>query len=166
MPFKSKAQQRWMFATHPTMAQEWAEHTPNMRKLPEKVVHRAVKKAAEDVYALLKMASAPPPGMLQRVQEAFHGLSPQAQMIAGGALANGVMGAGSGAVKHLIGDSDNSLLGDMASSGAQGAVTGGLLGAGLHHMGIEPRHVQDMAQPLIDVMKFPKKPAPPTPPAV
>jgi hypothetical protein len=37
MPFKSKAQQRWMFANHPEMAKRWAEHTPDIKKLPETV---------------------------------------------------------------------------------------------------------------------------------
>jgi hypothetical protein len=37
MPFKSKAQQKFMFAKHPKLAKEFAEHTPNMKKLPEKV---------------------------------------------------------------------------------------------------------------------------------
>jgi len=36
MPFKSKAQQRWMFARHPKMAKRWAKKTPNMKSLPEK----------------------------------------------------------------------------------------------------------------------------------
>ncbi len=36
-PFKSKAQQRYMFAKKPKMAKEWAEETPNMKALPEKV---------------------------------------------------------------------------------------------------------------------------------
>lgn len=35
MPFKSKAQARWMFANHPKMAKEWAAHTPSMRALPD-----------------------------------------------------------------------------------------------------------------------------------
>ena len=35
-PFKSKAQRRWMHATHPEMAKKWEEHTP-VGKLPEKV---------------------------------------------------------------------------------------------------------------------------------
>jgi len=37
MPFKSKAQQRWMFANHPEMAKRWADHTPDIKKLPETV---------------------------------------------------------------------------------------------------------------------------------
>ena len=37
MPFKSKAQQRFMFAQHPEMAKRWAEHTPNIKDLPEKI---------------------------------------------------------------------------------------------------------------------------------
>lgn len=36
MPFKSKAQQKWMFANKPAMAKKWAEHTPNIKKLPIK----------------------------------------------------------------------------------------------------------------------------------
>jgi len=37
MPFKSQAQRRWMYATHPEMAKEWESHTPKNKKLPEKV---------------------------------------------------------------------------------------------------------------------------------
>jgi len=36
-PMKSKAQRRWMHATHPKMAKEWEEETPEGKKLPEKV---------------------------------------------------------------------------------------------------------------------------------
>ena len=34
MPFKSKAQQRWMFAKHPKMAKRWAKETKSMKRLP------------------------------------------------------------------------------------------------------------------------------------
>ena len=39
MPFKSKAQQRYLFARHPEVAEEFAEHTPKKKykKLPEHV---------------------------------------------------------------------------------------------------------------------------------
>lgn len=37
MPFKSKAQRRWMYANHPKMAKEWNEHTAKKTKLPEYV---------------------------------------------------------------------------------------------------------------------------------
>ena len=43
MPFKSKAQQRFMFAKHPEMAKRWAKETPNMTKLPEKLKIRKKK---------------------------------------------------------------------------------------------------------------------------
>lgn len=43
MPFKSKAQMGWMFANHPEMAKRWAEHTPNIKRLPEKV-HKKLRK--------------------------------------------------------------------------------------------------------------------------
>lgn len=36
MPFKSKAQRRWMYANDPEMAKKWEKHTPK-GKLPEKV---------------------------------------------------------------------------------------------------------------------------------
>lgn len=44
MPFKSKAQERWAFATNQTFAKEWADKTPNFARLPEK---KAKGKAAE-----------------------------------------------------------------------------------------------------------------------
>jgi hypothetical protein len=47
MPFKSKAQQRMMFAKHPRLAKEWAAETPNIASLPEKVTPMS-KKAADD----------------------------------------------------------------------------------------------------------------------
>lgn len=37
MPFKSKAQQGFMFAKHPKLAKEMASKTKNMKKLPKKV---------------------------------------------------------------------------------------------------------------------------------
>ena len=39
MPFKSKAQQAFLFAKHPDVAEEFAEHTPKSayKKLPEHV---------------------------------------------------------------------------------------------------------------------------------
>lgn len=37
MPFKSKAQQKFMFSQHPKMAKRWAEHTPDIKALPEHV---------------------------------------------------------------------------------------------------------------------------------
>ena len=36
MPFKSKAQARWMFANKPAMAKKWAKHTKSIKKLPKK----------------------------------------------------------------------------------------------------------------------------------
>jgi hypothetical protein len=37
MPLKSKAQQRFLFAKKPKLAKEFAEKTPNIKALPEKV---------------------------------------------------------------------------------------------------------------------------------
>jgi hypothetical protein len=36
MPFKSRAQEKWMYATHPEMARQWQKETPK-GKLPERV---------------------------------------------------------------------------------------------------------------------------------
>ena len=36
MPFKSKAQARFMFSKHPKMAKEWASKTSSIKSLPEK----------------------------------------------------------------------------------------------------------------------------------
>ena len=37
MPFKSKAQARFMFAKHPEIAKEFASKTPSIKALPNKV---------------------------------------------------------------------------------------------------------------------------------
>jgi len=40
MPFKSKAQRKWMFKRKPAMAKRWAKETPKGLKLPERVGKR------------------------------------------------------------------------------------------------------------------------------
>lgn len=37
MPFRSKQQRKWMYATHPEMAKEWESETPKSKKLPKRV---------------------------------------------------------------------------------------------------------------------------------
>ena len=37
MPFKSKAQRRFMYAKHPKIAKRWSKHTPKGKELPEHV---------------------------------------------------------------------------------------------------------------------------------
>lgn len=44
MPFKSKAQAKYMFATHPGIAKEFADATPSIKKLPEHVKRKAAAK--------------------------------------------------------------------------------------------------------------------------
>lgn len=36
MPFKSKSQQRYLYAKKPSVAKKFAEHTKDYKKLPEK----------------------------------------------------------------------------------------------------------------------------------
>jgi len=55
MPFKSKAQQRWMYANEPGMAKRWSDHTSDHKSLPEKAKKKKEKKAA--LTALRKMAA-------------------------------------------------------------------------------------------------------------
>lgn len=44
MPFKSRAQQKWMYKNKPAMAKEWQAATPKGKKLPARVKKKAVKK--------------------------------------------------------------------------------------------------------------------------
>jgi len=44
MPFKSRQQEKWMFATHPEMARQWASETPKGKTLPKKVKSKKKKK--------------------------------------------------------------------------------------------------------------------------
>lgn len=37
MPFKSKAQVRFMFAKHPRIAKRWAAKTKSIKRLPQRV---------------------------------------------------------------------------------------------------------------------------------
>ena len=37
MPFKSRSQQKWMYANEPAMAKQWQKETPKGKKLPEHV---------------------------------------------------------------------------------------------------------------------------------
>lgn len=44
MPFKSRAQRRWMYSNDPVMAKEWEAHTPKGKKLPEKAHENRAKR--------------------------------------------------------------------------------------------------------------------------
>jgi len=44
MPFKSKAQQEWMYANKPTMAKQWQADTPKGKKRPARVKPKAAPK--------------------------------------------------------------------------------------------------------------------------
>jgi hypothetical protein len=43
MPFKSKAQAKYMFAKHPEIAKEFADKTPSIKRLPEHVKKKKKK---------------------------------------------------------------------------------------------------------------------------
>lgn len=47
MPFKSKAQRRWMFANHPRMAERWQADTPKNAPLPERKKGSAYRRQAQ-----------------------------------------------------------------------------------------------------------------------
>jgi len=44
MPFKSKSQEREMFANQPKIAKKWAKETPSIKSLPEHVKKKNAKK--------------------------------------------------------------------------------------------------------------------------
>lgn len=43
MPFKSKRQMRWAYATGKRWASTWSKHTKNAKRLPERVRRRKRK---------------------------------------------------------------------------------------------------------------------------
>lgn len=43
MPFRSKAQARYMYSQHPKLAKEFASHTKSIKSLPEKVSKMKIK---------------------------------------------------------------------------------------------------------------------------
>lgn len=47
MPFKSKQQEKWMYANKPKMAKEWMSMTRDPKSLPKKVHKSSVKSAAK-----------------------------------------------------------------------------------------------------------------------
>jgi len=53
MPFKSKSQQRWMYANKPEMAKKWSDHTSDHKSLPEK--SKKKKKRKEKKAALIAL---------------------------------------------------------------------------------------------------------------
>jgi hypothetical protein len=57
MPFKSKAQQRFMFSQHPDIAKRWAKEMPagSIKKLPD-TAKKGGSKAKAKLAALRKMA--------------------------------------------------------------------------------------------------------------
>lgn len=60
MPFKSKAQQRWMYANHSDMAKEWTEDT-DFKKLPERVNPKSeARRKLGELNARMKYAAMTP----------------------------------------------------------------------------------------------------------
>ena len=44
MPFRSKAQQKWMYANKPAMAAKWQADMPKGKKLPKKAKKKPKKR--------------------------------------------------------------------------------------------------------------------------
>jgi hypothetical protein len=49
MPFKSKAQAKYMFAKHPAIAKEFAAKTPSIKSLPEHHSGKGTRARLENV---------------------------------------------------------------------------------------------------------------------
>lgn len=52
MPFKTTKQEGWMFANKPRMAKQWADETPNIGGLPDKLNPKKKKKKKFPMDAL------------------------------------------------------------------------------------------------------------------
>jgi hypothetical protein len=50
MPFKSKAQQRFMFAKEPEVAKEMASKTPSIKALPQHVKKKKKKQSLKHIF--------------------------------------------------------------------------------------------------------------------
>lgn len=72
MPFKSEAQRRYLFATHPEVAREFADATPKGRRLPEHV-KRAFVRGAAAAFARFGFKQAGAELRLKIPHRQFHG---------------------------------------------------------------------------------------------
>lgn len=91
MPFQSKSQQRFLFATAPATAKRWAAHTPDMKNLPEKKKKKPAEADAEEkkAFVVAFLAKCASVGLTTPVQIAY-----AAEKLAGIAdVAGGVTGA-------------------------------------------------------------------------
>ncbi len=52
MPFKSKAQEGWMFSNKPRMAKQWVKETPDVDGLPDKLTNKKKRKKKFPMDAL------------------------------------------------------------------------------------------------------------------
>lgn len=92
MPFKSKAQQRWMYANEPAMAERWSDHTPDHKSLPAKAKKKKKKREkAAALVALQKMGAISP----QSLRESWRELgSPESNIAAIGGFGTHMLGEG------------------------------------------------------------------------
>ena len=58
MPFKSKSQQRWMYANKPEMAKKWSDHTSDHKSLPEKAKKKKKRKEKKAALIALRKTAA------------------------------------------------------------------------------------------------------------
>ena len=143
MPFKSKAQQRFMFSQHPEMAKRWAEHTPDIKSLPEKVDSDSNEKKS--------FVTASELGRFTAFAEKRAALDPAVANALGFGGVGALLGGGLGALTgfrdpghydapdeqgYLRRHRGNRLLGALRL-GLSGAVAGGLGGAALGGLGTE-----------------------------
>ena len=88
MPFKSKAQMRWMFANDPEMAKRWAKHTENVNKIPEKVKQALVTLKPNKATGVQPApAGSPPPPIAPNYSQQYGSSLQEAVKQRGGSLA-------------------------------------------------------------------------------
>jgi hypothetical protein len=120
MPFKSKSQQRWMYANEPEMAKKWSDHTPDHDALPEKAKKKEKRmKTTEKIAAAVALAKVREKCADQKPFKRWGDLA----TTLGGAAIGGGLG---GLADYLTYDEEAG-----RDSPWEGALTGAVLGGGL-----------------------------------
>jgi len=154
MPFKSKAQQRWMFSAEDKgelpkgTAERWAEHTPDIKALPEHKMNKTASEIADGILYKLAMSD-------QEFEDAYlkhqtgmskaefdaeiaRGHQGQLQGLKWGLPIGAGLGAGAGiGLQRLLKSPKfperHALAAGMLGGGALGGLTGGLIGNFTYH---------------------------------
>lgn len=141
MPFKSKSQQRWMFAAEARnevpkgTAERWAKHTPNIKKLPERkkeatIITTEILSKLGKEQTMRKTASQIADVVLMKIAEI--GEHEHLRNILAGGLGGAIsplVGGIAASVTKPEGDPTHQFWGTLGGSALGAAALGGLGGA-------------------------------------